>query len=136
MTRLTQKEIERATLQRLLAATHIVLQCDPIDSEAPDFIIQSSGRSIGVEMTMYQSGKTVAGVRKRAIEAEWELLEQSSRSYRSANAELHGLYILFRFKTALPSRNEHSQFLQEILEFLRVMRPRLGPEPTISGGPI
>ena len=119
MTRSIQKQNERGTLAELVAATGVQLESCPMEGEAPDFTIQISGRTIGVEVTMYQSGKTIAGIQKRAVEAEWEELEVSSRQFQNENIELAGIYILFKFKDSVPPRRDRDTFFCEILEFVR-----------------
>ena len=119
MTRSTQKQDERGTLDELVAATGVQLESCPMEGEVPDFIIQISGRTVGIEVTMYQSRKSVAGIQKRAIEAEWEELERSSRTFQNENIELAGIYILFRFKDSVPPRRERADFFCEILDFVR-----------------
>lgn len=128
MTRSTQKQDERSTLLKLMSAIHIQLESCPMEGEAPDFMIQISGRTVGVEVTMYQSGKTVVGVAKRAVEAEWEELETSSRIFQNEHVELTGIYILFRFTDTIPPRRERAKFFCEILEFVRLKGHRIGNE--------
>ncbi len=115
MTRATQKQGECAVLRELLLAIGVQLEGCPPDGEAPDFIIPICGRAVGVEVTMYQSGKAVAGFRKRAVEAEWESLEKSSRTFQTENADLKGIYILFRFNDTVPPEHEHAKFFDEVL---------------------
>jgi hypothetical protein len=128
MTRSIQKENERGTLAELVAATGVQLESCPMEGEAPDFTIQISGRTIGVEVTIYQSGKTIAGIQKRAVEAEWEELEVSSRQFQNENIELAGIYILFRFKDSVPPRRDRDTFFCEILEFVRENEHGIGDE--------
>ncbi len=82
-------------------------------------MIQLSGQTVGVEVTTYQSGKIVAGIPKRAVEAAWEELEISSRTFQKENVELAGMYILFRFQDIVPSKRERAAFFCEILDFVR-----------------
>lgn len=119
MTRPIQKQDERETLIRLLATIRVQLDSHPLEGETPDFMIPVSGRMIGVEVTMYQSGRKVADLPKRAIEAEWEEFETSSQIFQRENTELTNVYILFRFKDAIPPRRERSVFFREVLEFVR-----------------
>jgi hypothetical protein len=50
--------------------------------ERPDFMLTISARTVGVEVTMYQSCKTIAGVTRRKVEAAWEQFESYSRTFR------------------------------------------------------
>jgi hypothetical protein len=126
MTRPVQKQDERETLIKLLSTIHVQLDSQPLEGETPDFMIPMSGRTIGVEVTMYQSGRTVAGLSKRAIESEWEEFETSSQTFQRINTELTNVCILFRFKDAIPPRRERNVFFREVLEFVR--RTRIGNE--------
>lgn len=119
MTRPTQKDDERSVVLELMSAIRVQLESYPVQGEAPDFMIQVSGLTVGVEVTMYQSGRTVAGVPKRAVEAEWEALEGASQIFQNEHSELAGIYILFRFKDSVPPRRERGNFFCEILEFIR-----------------
>jgi hypothetical protein len=128
MTRPIQKQYERETLIKLLSTIQVQLDSQPLEGETPDFMIPMSGRTIGVEVTMYQSGRTVAGLPKRAIEAEWEEFETSSQIFQRENTELTNVYILFRFKDAIPPRRERDVFFREVLEFVRGTGCRIGNE--------
>jgi hypothetical protein len=124
MTRLNQKQKEYEILRALLRATGIRPECLPLKAEKPDFTMLISGRTVGIEVTMYQSGKTVAGVGRRAVkrrvvESEWERLEKSSKNFQREHADLKNVYILFRFKNIVPPKKEHDAFFQEILQFVR-----------------
>lgn len=128
MTRPKQKQEERDTLLKLICAIGIRLESWPVDGEAPDAIFRMSGRTIGVEVTMYQSGATVAGLPKRAIEAEWEEFEKSCQLFQREHSELTCVYILFRFKEEIPHRPERDTFFREVLEFVRSVGHRIGNE--------
>ncbi|MGA7710314.1 MAG: hypothetical protein WCA81_00310 [Rhizomicrobium sp.] len=128
MTRPTQKQDERDTLIELMATIGVQLESCPMEGEVPDFMIQISSRTVGIEVTTYQSRKTVAGIQKRAIEAEWEELERSSQAFQNENVELTGIYILFRFKNSVPPRRERAEFFCEILDFVRKNGRRIGDE--------
>jgi hypothetical protein len=128
MTRPTQKQDEQRTLLELMAAIGVQLESCPMEGEVPDFMIQISDRTVGIEVTMYQSKRTVAGIQKRVVEAEWEELERSSQTFQNENSELAGIYILFRFKDGVPSRRERADFFCEILEFVRSNGCRIGDE--------
>jgi hypothetical protein len=65
MTRLNQKASERQTLDTVLNALGLRPDAEPVEGEAPDFVVTLSGRRIGVEVTMYRSGDTVEGGSER-----------------------------------------------------------------------
>jgi hypothetical protein len=70
VTRKIQKDAERAALDRILAALALTPDSEPEVGEAPDFIIQLRGQSIGVEITLYSSGEIIDGtVNRRAGES-------------------------------------------------------------------
>jgi hypothetical protein len=124
MTRLTQKQEESEILRELLSATGIRPDSGPLEGEKPDFTIQISGRTVGVEVVIYQSGRTVvrAGrrtIKRRAVESEWERLETYSKEFQKKHPELNGIYILLRFNSTVPPQEEYDLFLEEILRFVR-----------------
>jgi hypothetical protein len=131
MTQSTQKQEEREILRELLSATGIRPECSPVEGEKPDFMIQVSGRTVGVEVTMYRSDKTVAvvgkhAVRRRQVESEWESFERSSLGFRREHAELKDVCILFRFRNIVPPRQKYGVFFQEILQFVRSRPQEVG----------
>ncbi|MDR3738074.1 MAG: hypothetical protein P4L40_03550 [Terracidiphilus sp.] len=133
MTRPSKKQEEKEILRALLCATCIQPERSAVEGEKPDFMVRISGRIVGVEVTLYRSDKTVArvggrAVKRRAVESEWEHLERSSRSFRWQHADLQDVYILFRFKNAVPPQTEHDVFFQEVLQFVRLKRDALGGE--------
>ncbi len=133
MTRSTQKQKEREILRQLLSATGIRPDSDPLEGEKPDFMIQISGRTVGVEVVMYQSSKRVADFERRAVEAEWERLEDYSRAIRKEHAVFEQMYVLFRFKNLVPPRKEYEEFCQEILRFIRSRQEPVSAEPEVFG---
>jgi len=135
LTRPTKKQDERDILRELLLAIHVVLDGEPVDGETPDFVIRTSGRTVGIELTTYQSGRTVAGVQKRAVEAVWDELEDASRKFRTENADLHGICVLFRFDGMVPPKNKHARFLEEIQGFVQSIHHRIGIEYVDFWGP-
>jgi hypothetical protein len=71
VTRETQKDAERPILDRILAALPLTPDREPEVGEAPDFVIQMRGQSVGVEMTSYRSEDNIDGrVKRRAAESE------------------------------------------------------------------
>jgi hypothetical protein len=124
MTRQSQKESERRTVDELLSALNITP--DKIDpSEAPDFMLTLHGRTVGAEVTMYRSGKTVGGAgvkrrKRREVEAEWESLRLASREFRAAQPDISEISAGLMFKNVVPARGEHQQqFMEEVAAFIR-----------------
>src|SRR5579883_3252908 len=97
MTRSDQKAAERRTLERLLSALGIAAT-DIDEGETPDFMLTTSGKRVGVEITMYQSGATVdSGVSRRPVESEWEALELATRDFQAAHADLRNINVGLMF---------------------------------------
>jgi len=120
MTRPNQKDSERRTLHAVLAALGVRPDREPEEGETPDFIVRLSGRTIGVEITMYRSGDAVEdGTGRRQVENEWELLKVASDSFRSNQAEFHDINIGLMFAASVPPRKQHAEFIAEIAAFVR-----------------
>jgi hypothetical protein len=119
MTRQSQKESERGTLDVLLSA--LSMTPDKIDDgEQPDFMLTVCGRTIGVEVRMYQSGTTVgSGFGQRQVESEWEALQLASREFRAAQADIRNVSVGLMFNDVVPARREHQEFMQEVAAFIR-----------------
>lgn len=130
MTRPIQKQSERDTLRTLFFVLDMPPEISCEDGEAPDFMVQIDDRTIGIEVTMYQSGQIVAatGIQKRKVESEWERFNCSSRFFREEQPDLRNICILFRFKDSVPPSKERQLFLTEILDFIRLRRSELGPQ--------
>ncbi|HXZ02778.1 MAG TPA: hypothetical protein VEI03_22505 [Stellaceae bacterium] len=119
MTRPTKKDMERCTLDTLLATLGIAPD-SVAAAEAPDFVVSVAGQTIGVEVTMYQSGvAAVPGIRRRQVEAEWEALSRASRAFVEINSDLRNMNIGLMFKDILPGRAEHQAFMVEVADFVR-----------------
>jgi len=88
MTRQIQKDAERATLTALLSALGVAP--DQVrEDEQPDFLLSMSDRTVGVEVTMYQSGRNLGtGTQRRQVESAWEALQRASRQFRMAEADI------------------------------------------------
>ena len=91
------------------------------ESELPDFMLTMHGRTVGVEVTMYQSGTTVggAGFERRQVEAAWESLQLASREFRAAQPDISKVNVGLMFYNVVPPRGEHQQFMEEIAAFIR-----------------
>jgi len=129
MTTSEQKESELRTLQHLLGALELYPDREPIGGETPDFILLSSGRTIGVEITVFQSGTTTEdGVDLRKVEGEWSKFEAASQEFRRARPYLHDLNVGLLFKASMPPRRDYSGFMEEIATFARDRCVELGEE--------
>src|SRR5690242_15593001 len=99
MTRPGQKTAERGIAERLLSAIGLTAKINP-NGERPDITLEVPRRKIGLEVTNYQSDKTidVDGKRKfpqREIEAAWERFESASRSFRLERANFKNIAVIF-----------------------------------------
>ena len=130
MTRRSQKESERWTLDAVLSLLNI--SPDEInEGEQPDFMLAVSGRMIGVEVRMYQSGTTVgAGFGQRQVESAWESLQLASREFRAAQADISNVSVGLMFKDVAPARKEHQAFMEEIAAFIRSHADAITSEST------
>jgi hypothetical protein len=123
MTRPSQKESERRTVGELLSALGITP--DKLEaSEQPDFMLTLHDRTVGVEVTVYRSGKTVGGAgvkrrKRREVEAEWESLRLALREFRAAQPDISNIAVGLMFQNVVPPRGEHQQFMEEVAAFIR-----------------
>jgi hypothetical protein len=128
MTTARQKESERRTLEHLLQVLDLRSDGEPVGGEKPDFIVLVSGRSIGVEITAFQSGTTTDdGVDLRKIEGEWQRFEAASVQFRQARPHLQDLNAGLFFKASLPPRRDYAAFMEEIAAFALKHSARLAP---------
>jgi hypothetical protein len=119
VTRGTQKETERRTLEAVLAALGITPDGPPEDGEAPDFVLPLASRRIGVEVTTYSSGAVVeGGAELRKVENEWELLKQASTRFRAASPEFREVNVLLIFNGPVPPKRQHQALIDEIASFV------------------
>ena len=119
MTRRSQKESERWTLNALLSVLDIWPN-EINEGEQPDFMLTVSGRTVGVEVRMYQSGTTAgAGFGQHQVESEWESLRVTSREFRAAQADTSNVSVGLMFHDVVPAGKEHQAFMQEIAGFIR-----------------
>jgi hypothetical protein len=78
-----------------------------------------SGRTIGVEITTYQSGATVdGGTERRKVENEWDLLHRASETFRDGRPELRNINVGLMFSGPVPPRRQHAEFIEEIAAFI------------------
>lgn len=130
MTRQSQKNSERWTLDSLLSALEISPKID--EGELPDFLLtMPEGRTVGVEVTMYQSGTTVGGrFGQRQVESEWESLQLASRQFQIEQTDISNVSVGLMFYGAAPARKEHQAFMHEIAAFIRSHPDALAPVST------
>ena len=127
MTTTEKKESERRTLLHLLRALELCPDREPEDGETPDFIVLVSGRSIGIEITAFQSGtRTDDGVDLRKVEAEWQKFEVLSQEFRQARPLFEQLDVGLFFKGSMPPRRDYAAFMEEISGFAQVHCAELG----------
>jgi hypothetical protein len=120
MTRPDQKDSERRTLNAVLEALGVRPDQEPDQGETPDFTLLLSGRTIGVEITMYRSGATVEdGTGRRQVENEWELLKVASDRFRGDHPDFRDINVGLMFAASVPPRRQHAEFIAEIAAFVR-----------------
>ena len=118
MTRPNQKDSERWTLDAVLEALSVCPEQAPAEGETPDFMVLLSGRTIGVEITMYRSGGTVEdGTDRRKVESEWEQLKAAADCFRNENPEFREINVGLTFTASVPPRKQHGEFIAEITSF-------------------
>ena len=131
MTRPNRKSSERQTVDMVFTALGLRPDSDPVAGEAPDFTVPLSGRSIGIEITMYRSGDIVeGGAERRQAEAEWAKLLSASHAFRSARPELRDINVGLMFKGPMPQRRRHADFMEKIAAFIRLHRNDLKSSDT------
>jgi hypothetical protein len=130
MTQASQKAVERQTVEMLVSV--LALTPDAVEEgETPDWVLSVSGRTVGVEVTMYQSGSTVAArFGRRQVESEWEILKRAADTLRAAEPDLRDMNIGLMFRDSAPGRREHAAFLAEIAAFVRAHAHELGATDT------
>ena len=131
MTRNIKKEDERRVLERVLAALGETPASEPQAGEAPDFILQLRGQSVGVEMTTYSSEEVIEGkVKRRAAESEWESLRAAAQHFWNQQTDVRAISVGVMFKGLVPHHGEHQGFVQEVATFVRQHFNELKPEQT------
>jgi|SRR5262245_37576352 len=128
MTREIQKDAERLVLDSILAALALTPDSKPEVSEAPDFIIQLRGQSIGVEITLQRSGEIIDGIIRRAVESEWELLKASAETFWRQHNDLRAVNVGVMFKGRVPRRGDRHAFIEEVAAVVRQHLATLGPK--------
>lgn len=117
MTRQRKKAAERAALAALLTALGVA-PANVDEGETPDFVLALDGRSVGVEMTTFQSNTSMDGrLGRRQVESEWERLDKAIEAFRQARPELRDLNVGLMFHGAGPPRGVHQAFMEEVAAF-------------------
>jgi len=87
-----------------------------LNVESPDFIINYSGKEIGIELTEYHSLQEILGHSRREVESNWERLQGEIYEKVKLDKELIGISVLIFFKKVyLPSRGEIPLFIDELI---------------------
>jgi len=91
------------------------------DVESPDFIINYSGKTIGIELTEYHSSSNILGHSRREVESNWERLQAEIYEKVKLDKELMGICVLIFFrKVFLPSQRESVPFIDELINCAKV----------------
>lgn len=131
MTRPGKKAAERESVERLLSIIRLNAEIDDT-CEKPDIILKMPDLStIGVEVTMYRSSRSVGRFTHRQVEAAWENLESASKPFRSATPAMRDIAIIFRFRNVLPGKNEYDTFFEEIRDFIVPKKTELTAQFTV-----
>lgn len=86
------------------------------DVESPDFIIDYSGKKIGIELTEYHSLQEVLGHSRREVESNWKRIQGEIYKKIKLDKELMGICVsIFFRKVFLPSRRESLSFIDELI---------------------
>jgi hypothetical protein len=87
------------------------------DVESPDFIINYSGKKIGIELTEYHSLQEVLGHSRREVESNWKRIQGEIYEKIKLDKELMGVRtLIFLKKVYLPSRGEIPLFIDELID--------------------
>lgn len=130
MTRSSQKADEREVVERLLSAIGIKAEIDD-KREKPDIALKMPKQTIGIEVTIYASGKAS---KRRTIEAAWECFKSASVSFLKEHHDLKDIWIIFWFKRELPHQREYQKFLLEIKDFIISRQSELGHDFRVYSG--
>ncbi len=92
-----------------------------LNVESPDFIINYSGKKIGIELTEYHSLQEISGHSRREVESNWERLQGEIYEKVKLDKELMGICVLIFFrKVFLPSRRESPPLIDELINCTKV----------------
>jgi len=93
-----------------------------LNVESPDFIINYSGKKIGIELTEYHSlQEEVLGHSRREVESNWERIQGEIYKKIKLDNELMGTHVLmFLRKIILPSQGEIPSFIDELINCTKI----------------
>jgi len=112
MTRQTQKAEERFYAEEYIRRRGI--QGQIVDSERPDFVIRTSGDSIGVEVVSYGDR------RGREVDAAWDVLIDHAAEFRERNVDLDRFGARLHFRNyRMPPPRDYEAFCEAIAILLR-----------------
>lgn len=126
MTRESQKEAEERILDAYFKANKIAY--DIIEErEHPDFIVQTLGERIGVEIIEYHLPQKVrGGFTRRQVEGEWERIRSFVAEFRKAYAFLNGLSVYLEFKgMRTPSSRQTKEFVLAVTDEIKTSLDQL-----------
>jgi hypothetical protein len=87
-----------------------------LNVESPDFIIDYSGKKIGIELTEYHSLLNILGHSRREVEGNCEKLQGEIYEKIKLDKELMGISVLiFLRKVYLPSRKDIPTFINDLI---------------------
>ena len=92
-----------------------------LNIESPDFIINYSGKKIGIEVTEYHSLQEVSGHSRREVESNWEKIQKKIYEIVKLDNGLMGTHVLiFLRKIILPSQGEIPSFINELISCTKI----------------
>jgi len=92
-----------------------------LNVESPDFIINYSGKKIGIELTEYHSLIEISGHSRREVESNWEKIQKKIYENVKLDNELIGTHVLmFLRKIILPSQVEIPSFIDELINCTKI----------------
>jgi hypothetical protein len=116
-----QEKRERFYLEKFLEALRIKVDAIERGANPPDFILKLSEKNIAVELTEFHSSATgVGGHPRRALEEEWQKIQQVFEQERKFYSDLDSISgLLFFRQLEIPPKGKQKQFVTELLNFAR-----------------
>lgn len=121
-----KKDTEHLLLEEFMSVLGLAPQ-SVRSGEAPDFIVHIQGRTIAIELTEFHADRRGADGRpRRAIEKDWQDIQQRIRHQRTNRPPLQTVDALLHFKRLeVPRRRDHVRFVDELLGFVEDVSPRV-----------
>ena len=92
-----------------------------LNVESPDFIINYSGKKIGIELAEYHSLQGVLGHSRREVESNWERIQGEIYENIKLDNGLMGTHVLmFLREIILPSQGEIPSFIDELINCTKI----------------